>query len=397
MLKDKKIIVGITASIAAYKSILLVRALVKAGASVQVIMTPAAKDFVTTLTLSTLSKKPVLIDLFNEESWENHVALGRWADLFIIAPASCNTIAKMANGFCDNLLLATYLSATCPVVLAPAMDEDMWQHPATMHNLQKLQSYGNHLIPVGTGELASGLFGAGRMAEPEEIISWIEDFFSPKFLKGKKILITAGPTYEAIDPVRFIGNRSTGKMGIALATEAAKAGARVQLVLGPSAIKVHHPHIEVIPVESAAEMYEATVSRFSDTDIAILSAAVADYSPTAMAAQKIKKQSDTLNIELTPTKDILATLGSMKSAGQKVVGFALETHEAEKFAKEKMIRKNADMIVLNNLNDPGAGFGYDTNVITIFTQEGTTQVFPQNTKQALAVSILETVKNIISS
>ena len=313
MLKGKKIIVGVTGSIAAYKSILLVRLLVKAGAEVRVIMTPSAKDFVTPLTLSTLSKNKVLIDLFDEDSWANHVMLGRWADVMVIVPLSCNTLAKMANGFCDNLLLAVYLSATCPVVVAPAMDEDMWKHPSAKNNIDKILSFGNKLIPVESGELASGLIGEGRMAEPEAIINYLDtNFFLPKDLAGKKALVTAGPTYEAIDPVRFIGNHSSGKMGIAIAKELYNRGADVTLVLGPSSQLISDNGIKVKRVKSAEDMYNACLEIFPATDIAVMSAAVADYTPVTVNDEKIKKKSDSWGLEFKKTKDILKSLGGQK-------------------------------------------------------------------------------------
>ncbi|WP_126973446.1 bifunctional phosphopantothenoylcysteine decarboxylase/phosphopantothenate--cysteine ligase CoaBC [Gynurincola endophyticus] len=394
MIKGKKIIVGITGGIAAYKAILLTRLLIKAGAEVQIIMTPAAKDFVTPLTLSTLSKRPVIIDLFNEQAWENHVALGRWADLMLIAPASCNTIAKMANGLCDNMLLATYLSATCAVWIAPAMDEDMWHHKSTQLNLEKISSFGNHIIPSEEGELASGLFGMGRMAEPETILQAIEHFFTPKILLGKKVLITAGPTYEPIDPVRFIGNRSSGKMGIALAKAAAAAGAEVTLVLGPSSIDISALPVNVVKVETAEEMFQAAMKEQKNFDIAILSAAVADYTPETVAEEKIKKSGDALSLHLKKTKDILGVLGKEKSNGQIVVGFALETHNAEAYAQEKLQRKNADMIVMNSLQDPNAGFGYNTNTVTIFTHQQKPQAFPNQSKDNVAKAILAEIQKI---
>lgn len=396
MIEGKKIIIGITASIAAYKAILLTRLLIKAGAEVQIIMTPAAQDFVTPLTLSTLSKRPVLVDLFNEQAWENHVALGRWADLMIIAPASCNTIAKMANGLCDNLLLATYLSATCPVWVAPAMDEDMWFHPSTKANLEKLNSYGNFIIPSEEGELASGLFGMGRMAEPEQLIQQIDRFFTPKTLQGKKVLITAGPTYEPIDPVRFIGNRSTGKMGIALAKAAAAAGADVTLVLGPSSISTAELPIQTIKVETAQEMFEAATKDQDSFDIAIFSAAVADYTPKTVGSQKIKKSADDLSIELSKTKDILGSFGANKKPHQTVVGFALETNDGETYAKDKLARKNADMIVLNSLQDANAGFGYDTNTVTIFTKNNPPISLPNQSKDKVAMLLINEIKKIIA-
>jgi phosphopantothenoylcysteine decarboxylase / phosphopantothenate---cysteine ligase len=401
MLSGKKILLGITGSIAAYKAIYLVRLLVKAGAEVRVIITPSAKDFVTTLTLSTLSKNPVLVDLFDAESWANHVMLGRWADVMVIAPLSCNTLAKMANGQCDNLLLATYLSATCPVAVAPAMDEDMWHHPSTKENLKKLESFGNKIIPVENGELASGLFGDGRMAEPDQIIQFLTDnFFLSRPLSGKKALVTAGPTYEAIDPVRFIGNHSSGKMGIAIAKELEKRGAEVTLVLGPSSIDFSanaRPNgssgrgIKLVKVGSAEEMYNACLTVFEETDIAVMSAAVADYTPVIKASEKIKKKEDSFTIELTKTKDILFNLGQRKKKNQVLVGFALETQNEKDYALEKLSKKNADWIVMNSLKDPGAGFGHDTNKITMFGKTGEELAFTTKTKTQVAKDIVDTL------
>jgi phosphopantothenoylcysteine decarboxylase / phosphopantothenate---cysteine ligase len=392
MLAGKKILIGITGSIAAYKSIYLVRLLVKAGAEVKVILTPSAKDFVSPLTLSTLSKNPVLVDLFDEQSWANHVMLGRWADIMVIAPLSCNTLAKMATGQCDNLLMATYLSATCSVVVAPAMDEDMWHHPATKENLSKLESFGNKIIPVEKGELASGLFGDGRMAEPEQIIDFITaNFFLIKPLTGKKALVTAGPTYEAIDPVRFIGNHSTGKMGLAIAKELKKRGAEVTLILGPSSIGASENGINLIHVKSAEEMFNACDKIFETTDIAVMSAAVADYTPVTKAPEKIKKKENTFTIELTKTKDILENLGQRKKAGQVLVGFALETKNEKEYALDKLRRKNADWIVMNSLKDEGAGFGHDTNKITIFGKNGEEIGFETKTKMEVAKDIVDTI------
>ena len=392
MLKGKKILVGITGSIAAYKAIYLVRLLVKAGAEVKVVMTPSSKDFVSKLTLSTLSKNPVLVDLFDEESWSNHVMLGRWADVMVIAPLSCNTLAKMAHGLCDNLLLAVYLSATCPVVVAPAMDEDMWHHPATKENLEKVQSFGNKLIPVEKGELASGLFGDGRMAEPENILQYLNDnFFAPKTLAGKKAFVSAGPTYEPIDPVRFIGNHSSGKMGIAIAEELYKRGAKVTLVLGPSKLDVHSNGIEVIKVNTAEEMYKACTSEFKKSDIGIMAAAVADYTPEKTATQKIKKTGKNLTLELKRTTDILQDLGKQKKNKQVLAGFALETTDEKQNALDKLKKKNADLIVLNSLNDAGAGFEHDTNKITIFEKGGKEFHFQTKSKQEVAKDIVDTI------
>lgn len=396
MFKGKKILLGVTGSIAAYKSLLLIRLLIKAGAEVKVIMTPAAKDFVTPLSLSTLSKNKVLFDLFEEDSWNNHVMLGRWADIMIIAPLSCNTLAKMANGFCDNLLLATYLSATCPVIVAPAMDEDMWRHLSTKNNLEKIKSFGNKIIPAESGELASGLFGEGRMAEPETIIQFLKDiFFLNEDLNGKKFLVTAGPTYEAIDPVRFIGNRSSGKMGVAIAQELANRGAVVDLVLGPSSLQINNSSITVHKVESASQMFDACVKLFTDADAAVMSAAVADYTPAITSAEKIKKTSDAFNVAFVKTKDILKTLGLQKKQNQVLIGFALENKNEKQYAREKLEVKNADMIVLNSLNDDGAGFGYDTNKITIFEKSGLELNYERKPKQQVAKDIVDRIVKLL--
>jgi phosphopantothenoylcysteine decarboxylase/phosphopantothenate--cysteine ligase len=390
--RDKKILLGITGSIAAYKSIYLVRLLIKAGAEVKVILTPSAKDFVSPLTLSTLSHHPVLVDMFDEQSWANHVELGRWADVMVIAPLSCNTLAKMANGHCDNLLMAVYLSATCPVTVAPAMDEDMWIHPSTKLNLQKLESFGNKIIPVGNGELASGLYGEGRMAEPEEIARFITDnFFLSRPLTGKKALVTAGPTYEAIDPVRFIGNHSSGKMGIAIAKELHRRGAEVTLVMGPTSKEISENGVEVIRVTSADEMYSACERIFESSDIAVMAAAVADYTPAVASKEKIKKKEGTLNLELIKTRDILKSLGERKKDGQVLVGFALETTDERRHAMEKLENKKADMIVLNSLNDVNAGFGYDTNKITIFPKNGQEITYDTKSKDEVAKDIVDSI------
>ena len=396
MLKGKKILLGVTGSIAAYKSLLLIRQLIKAGAEVKVIMTPAAKDFVTPLSLSTLSKNKVLIDLFEEDSWNNHVALGRWADVMVIAPLSCNTLAKMANGLCDNLLLATYLSATCPVIIAPAMDEDMWNHLSTKNNLEKIKSFGNKIIPAENGELASGLFGEGRMAEPETIIQFITNiFFLNKDLEKKKFLVTAGPTYEAIDPVRFIGNRSSGKMGVAIAEELANRGAKIDLVLGPSSLQIKNSSINIHHVESASQMFDTCVQLFSDADAAVMSAAVADYTPAKTSKEKIKKTSDSFNLELVKTKDILKTLGKQKKSNQLLIGFALENKNEKQYAIGKLDAKHADMIILNSLNDDGAGFGYDTNKITIFEKSGAELNYERKTKQQVAKDIVDRIVKLL--
>ncbi|MEJ7588407.1 MAG: bifunctional phosphopantothenoylcysteine decarboxylase/phosphopantothenate--cysteine ligase CoaBC [Ferruginibacter sp.] len=391
MLQGKKILLGVTGSIAAYKTAVLTRLLVKSGAEVKIIMSPAATDFVSPLTLSVLSKNPVLTGLTQDDSWSNHVMLGRWADIMLIAPLSCNTLAKMATGFCDNLLLAVYLSSTCKVVVAPAMDEDMWLHPSTKDNLRKIASFDNEIIPVASGELASGLTGEGRMSEPESILEWLTQFFSAgQSLKGKHAMVTAGPTYEQIDPVRFIGNHSSGKMGLAIASELKSRGAEVTLILGPSTLTV--PDLPaVIRVKSAAEMFEACLSVFDKMDIAVMSAAVADYTPTHTHTEKIKKSGDNISIALTKTKDILKHLGEIKKTNQLLVGFALETNNEAEYAQRKLIEKNADMIVLNSINDPGAGFGYDTNKITIFDRSGNTRDFDSKSKTDVAKDIVNTI------
>jgi phosphopantothenoylcysteine decarboxylase / phosphopantothenate---cysteine ligase len=391
MLAAKKILIGITGSIAAYKTILLVRLLIKEGAEVKVIMTPSANDFVSRLTLSTLSKNPVLIDLSDEASWANHVQLGRWADVMVIAPLSCNTLSKLVQGSCDNLLLAVYLSATCPVVLAPAMDEDMWHHPATRNNIHKALEHGCKIIPVDTGELASGLFGEGRMAEPESILKYIESFFeSNQELKGKKALVTAGPTYEALDPVRFIGNHSSGKMGYAIAEELNKRGAQVTLISGPVFIKLRSKAIHLISVENAEDMYREALKN-ADYDVAVLAAAVADYAPAEVAGEKIKKSDEVFNLKLKKTKDILRSLGEMKKDQQVLVGFALETHNEKENAQKKLTEKNADMIVLNSLNDEGAGFKKDTNKITLLKKTGEVKSFDTKSKEHVAKDIVDSI------
>jgi phosphopantothenoylcysteine decarboxylase/phosphopantothenate--cysteine ligase len=398
MIEGKKIILGICGSIAAYKSALLVRLLVKSGAEVQVIMTPDATNFITPLTLSTLSKKPVLVDYFAPETgeWNNHVELGLWADAFIIAPATANTLAKMANGLCDNLLTAVYLSAKCPVYFAPAMDLDMWKHPSTVQNIAKLQSFGNILINPGIGELASGLHGEGRMAEPEDIISFITAEIKKKLpLTGKKILVTAGPTYEAIDPVRFIGNHSSGKMGFAIADQFALMGAGVTLVTGPTAQTSTQSSVKRVDVTTAAEMLEACEQYYNNAAACIMSAAVADYTPVDVSPQKIKKQNSTLNIELKTTVDILKTLGSQKRTGQILVGFALETNDEEQNAIQKLQKKNLDFIVLNSLNDAGAGFKGDTNKITIIDSTLQKTVYGLKSKNEVAYDICQKVAGLI--
>jgi len=395
ILRDKNILLGITAGIAAYKSASLVRLFIKAGANVKVVMTPASKDFITPLTLSTLSKNPVYSSFVDEdddnEVWNNHVELGLWADYFIIAPATANTMAKMANGVCDNILLATYLSAKCPVYFAPAMDLDMYKHESTKTSFEKLISYGNKMIPAGTGELASGLIGEGRMAEPEDIVSFIEkDVLSQLPLHGKKVLITAGPTYEALDPVRFIGNHSSGKMGFEIAKAAANLGAEVVLVSGPTHQTITHSLVTVKPVVSAEDMYNEVHKHFETSDIAILSAAVADYRPKNVASQKIKKKDTTFTIELEKTKDILKSLGEIKN-NQYLVGFALETNNELEHAIGKLKSKNLDLIVLNSLQDKGAGFGVSTNKVTFITSTKDIIENPLKSKAEVAKDLMQQI------
>jgi phosphopantothenoylcysteine decarboxylase/phosphopantothenate--cysteine ligase len=405
VLSGKKIVLGISGGIAAYKTATLVRLFIKAGAEVQVIMTPASKDFVTPLTLSTLSKKPVFSTFYNEEevpgqdgilvkqnaSWNNHVELGLWADLMIIAPATANTLSKMVNGTCDNLLLATYLSAKCPVYFAPAMDLDMYKHPSTIASFNALHAFGNTIIPAESGELASGLSGEGRMAEPENIVAFLENDILGKLpLRGKKIMITAGPTYEAIDPVRFIGNHSSGRMGFEIADEAAKLGANVVLITGPSHLNVSHKSIEVVRVVSAQEMYEACHTHFHTSDVAIAAAAVADYRPKNIALQKIKKSESSFSIVLEKTNDILASLGQIKK-NQFLIGFALETENEIENAKLKIQKKNLDLIVLNSLQDEGAGFGTATNKITFIDANFTIEPMDLKSKEMVAQDILNKV------
>ena len=395
VLSGKKILLGISGGIAAYKTASLVRLFIKAGAHVQVIMTPASKDFVTPLTLSTLSKNPVFSSFYNEddenEKWNNHVELALWADLMLIAPATANTLSKMASGTCDNLLIATYLSAKCPVYFAPAMDLDMYKHPSTIANFLALNQFGNTIIPAESGELASGLSGEGRMAEPENIVAFLEaDLESKLPLKGKKILITAGPTYEAIDPVRFIGNHSSGKMGFDIALSAANLGASVILVAGPTNCKAVHASINVINVVSAEEMYNACHLYYDDVDVAIAAAAVADYKPKNVALQKIKKAADDFTIELEKTKDILASLGKIKK-NQFLIGFALETENEIENAKLKIQKKNLDLIVLNSLQDQGAGFGKPTNKVTFIDKFFNIEAMELKSKEAVADDILNKV------
>lgn len=396
VLSGKKIVLGISGGIAAYKTATLVRLFVKAGAHVRVIMTPAAKDFVTPLTLSTLSKNPVHSSFYDEEDenalWNNHVELALWADLFLIAPATANTLSKMVSGTSDNLLLATYLSAKCTVYFAPAMDLDMYRHPSTTATFKALQRYGNVMIPAESGELASGLHGEGRMAEPENIISFLEKDIAAKLpLRGKKILITAGPTYEAIDPVRFIGNHSSGKMGYDIALAAANEGAEVTLISGPTNLKANHELVKVVNVTSAEDMYNACHAQFKNVDAVVAAAAVADYRPKTVAQQKIKKADENLTIELEKTKDVLASLGQVK-VNQFLVGFALETENELEHAKQKIQKKNLDLIVLNSLNDEGAGFGKPTNKVTFINKNFEVEPLELKTKEEVAKDIISKIK-----
>jgi len=398
MLQGKNILLGVTGSIAAYKSVYLIRALVKAGANVQVVMTPLSKEFITPLTLATLSKNPILVDFFDPTSgkWNSHVNLGLWADACLIAPATANTIGKMANGIADNLLLTTCLSAKCPVFVAPAMDREMFAHPATQANLRKLVEYGHHVVEPESGELASGLEGKGRMAEPEAIVAVLQNFFSQtSFLKDKKIMITAGPTYEKIDPVRFIGNYSSGKMGFALANVCADRGASVTLISGPVAQTVSHPAICRINVESASDMYDVACKEFTGSDIAILCAAVADFTPKQVSATKLKRGKTELTLQLQPTQDIAAALGKNKTHNQRLIGFALETENEEENAYQKLLRKGFDLIVLNSLRNPQAGFRYDTNQITLIDPENNRTVFPVKSKRDVAIDIMNAVEKLV--
>ncbi len=395
-LNGKKILLGITGSIAAYKAAFLVRLLIKSGAEVQVVMTPAATDFITPLTLSTLSKNKVYTNVSAEDSWNNHVDMGLWADALVVAPATATTLAKMAHGICDSIIVATYLSAKCPIFFAPAMDLDMWKHPATQENIGRLQSFGNHLIPVGHGELASGLTGEGRMAEPAYICEVLDQHFHKKnTLAGKKALVTAGPTYEALDPVRFIGNHSSGKMGVALAEELAQRGAEVTLVLGPSKLSAAHPRIKTVRVESARQMYEACSDDFPASHITVLAAAVADFRPKTRADQKIKKSGNGLSIHLERTTDIAATLGKTKQAGQLLVGFALETNNELANAQGKLTRKNFDFIVLNSLRDKGAGFQHDTNKITLVGKNNKIKKMELKSKRKVAEDIVDEIESLL--
>lgn len=399
-LTGKHIIVGITGGIAAYKTATLVRLLVKSGAEVQVVMTPNAKEFICPVTLSTLSGKPVISEFFtaNTGQWHSHVDLGLWADAMVIAPATASTIGKMANGIADNMLVTTYLSAKAPVFVAPAMDLDMMAHPSTTRNIALLRSYGNHIIEPAEGELASHLIGKGRMEEPENIVKVLDDFFKAgKPLAGKQVMVTAGPTYERIDPVRFIGNYSTGKMGYAIADEAARLGAKVVLISGPVAIKPTMPEVEVIKVESALEMHEQCQRHFGDSDIAIMSAAVADYAPAEVADKKIKREKEEIpQIRLVKNPDIAASLGKIKRPGQILVGFALETNDEEANALDKLKRKNLDMIVMNSLRDAGAGFGTDTNKITLYSKDGQAHKYPLKSKKETASDILDNIVGMMA-
>ncbi|MBM6865549.1 bifunctional phosphopantothenoylcysteine decarboxylase/phosphopantothenate--cysteine ligase CoaBC [Bacteroides caecigallinarum] len=397
MIKGKKIVLGITGSIAAYKAAVLARALIKKGAEVQIVITPAGKEFITPLTLSTITSKPVISEFFarRDGTWHSHVDLGLWADAMIIAPATASTIGKMANGIADNMLITTYLSMKAPVFVAPAMDLDMYAHPSTQKNLDTLKSYGNVIIEPAEGELASHLVGKGRMEEPEKIVEVLENFFTEGMdLKGKKIMITAGPTYEKIDPVRFIGNYSSGKMGYALAECCAERGAEVILVSGPVSITEKHPNIRKISVESAEEMYQAAVREFTGSDAAILCAAVADFTPESQSEQKIKREKEDLVLRLKPTHDIAAALGKLKKENQIMIGFALETNDEVEHAKDKLERKNLDFIVLNSLNDKGAGFRHDTNKITIIDKNSVTE-FPLKDKKEVAADIINHLAEIL--
>ena len=397
MLKGKKIVLGVTGSIAAYKAAMLVRLLVKEGAEVQVVMTPAAKEFITPLTLSTLSGKPVLSEFFNDASgaWHSHVELGLWADAMIVAPATASTLGKMASGIADNLLVTTYMSMKAPVFIAPAMDLDMYAHPATQHNIEVLKEYGNHIIEAASGELASHLNGKGRMEEPEKIVKALKDFFfTGSELSGKRVLITAGPTYEKLDPVRFIGNYSSGKMGFAIAEECARRGAKVTLIAGPVSLPLPHPSVERIDVESAREMCDAAIAQFPSCDAAVLCAAVADYRPKVQAGRKIKHTGEGMTLELEANPDIAYTLGRMKGEGQVMAGFALETNDGEENARKKLEKKNLDFIVLNSLEDKGAGFACDTNKVTVIDRKDKT-VYPLKSKKGVAKDIVAHLSKLI--
>lgn len=398
MLRGKRIVLGITGSIAAYKACLIIRGLIRKGAEVQVVITSAGKEFITPITLSALTSKPVISEFFSQRdgTWHSHVSLGLWADAMLIAPATASTIGKMANGMADNMLITTYLSMKAPVFIAPAMDLDMYAHPSTQKNLQTLESYGNHIIEPGTGFLASHLEGKGRMEEPERIIAILEEFFDDRErdLSGKQILITAGPTYEKLDPVRFIGNYSSGKMGFALAEECARRGATVQLVCGPVSLQAQHPSIVRTDVESAQQMYEAATRLFPSCQAGILCAAVADFTPSQVADQKIKREGDQLVLRLNPTQDIARALGQQKRPDQRLIGFALETNDEKAHAREKLQKKNLDFIVMNSLNDAGAGFRHDTNKITIISKDGETP-YSLKSKAEVAADIVDSLSKII--
>lgn len=393
-MKGKKILLAVTGSIAAYKTPLLVRLLVKSGADVKVLLTDSARDFVSSLALSTVSKHEVYSSVHDGSQWNNHVMLGRWADVMLIAPCSANTLAKLAQGLCDNLVCAAYLSATCPVFIAPAMDEDMWHHAATQANIELLKSRGNMLIPVAHGELASGLIGEGRMAEPEALRDFVADFFfrnENQPFKGQRVLVTAGPTYERLDPVRFIGNYSSGKMGIAIADTLAAQGASVTLILGPTHLQPKEPGVHTLRVENAQEMFDAAWDIFPECSIAVMAAAVADYKPAQQATEKIKKQDAALVLHLTRTPDILKTLGQHKSAAQLLIGFALETNDEQQNAFEKLRSKGADLIVMNSLRDAGAGFGHDTNKVSFLKPDGSIEKLPLQSKEEVAKALARAI------
>lgn len=396
MISEKNIVLCVSGSIAAYKSAFLTRLLIKEGCNVKILMTPSSTDFISPLTLSTLSKNPVHLEVNDGENWNNHVELGLWADAFLVAPATATTIAKMATGIADNMVVATYLSAKCPTFIAPAMDLDMWKHPSTKRNIELLKSYDNHIIPVGDGELASGLSGEGRMAEPEDICSYLNRFFAKKKdLINKKVIVTAGPTYESLDPVRFLGNHSTGKMGVCIAKECADRGANVTLILGPSKLKVEHTSIEVVRVQSASDMYKATEQYYESCDIAVMAAAVADFRPAEKAEDKIKKTGEDMMVRLVRTKDIAGTLGLRKKDHQLMIGFALETKDEKINASRKLQKKNFDFIVLNSLNDKGAGFQVDTNKVTIFHKDGRALEYGLKSKADVAVDIVDNIVDIL--
>ena len=399
-LKGKHIVLGITGSIAAYKAAYLLRAFVKKGAEVQVVITPAGKEFITPVTLSALSGKPVVSEFFtaNDGTWHSHVDLGLWADAMVIAPATASSIGKMAHGIADNMLITTYLSSKAPVFVAPAMDLDMFAHPTTQHNLDLLRSYGNHIIEPTSGELASHLEGKGRMEEPDRIVDIIEQFFAAQqSLAKKKVMITAGPTYEKLDPVRFIGNYSSGKMGFAIAEQCARAGAEVTLIAGPVSLKTTHPAIKRIDVESADQMYDAAMEAFAESDAAIMCAAVADYKPAVCNDKKMKRSADDLTLQLVPNRDIAAALGAVKREGQCLVGFALETNDEQSNAQGKLEKKNLDFVVLNSLQNPGAGFRHDTNQVTIIERNGKHPDYPCKPKSEVAADIVEVLAHYLNS